>query len=159
MTALTATERRSHLLSSVSHGGAYDVINLTSTVEVPLGATGRTINFGYIPSNARLLNTSRIYNDDLSNNAATMDIGIGAVNGNLVNADTVAAIGNGFALNSAGSDSPMISDAANIGLPAWDLLTSETSDPGGVLMVYGTILDATTTVAGTVTVEMYYTVD
>ncbi len=160
MTTLTATERRSHLLSAVSHGGAYDVKNLTSTIELAAGATGRTINFGYIPSNARLTASCRLYYDDFSNaGAPTLDIGIGAVNGNLSNADTVDAIGNGFTLATAANDKVMFSDIANVGLPAWDLVTSETSDPGGVLMVYGTVLDAATTVVGTITAEMYYVVD
>ena len=160
MTTLTATERRSHLLSAVSHGGAYDVINLTSTVELPNGATGRTINFGYIPSNARLLGSCRLYYDDMSNaGAPTLDIGLAAVNGNLANADDVDAIGNGFTLATAANDKVMISEIANIGLPAWDYVASETSDPGGELMVYGTLLDAATTVTGTITAEIYYVVD
>jgi hypothetical protein len=156
----TATERRSHLLSAVSHGGAYEVINLTSTIEFAAGATGRTINFGHIPSNARLQGSCRLYYDDMSNaGAPTLDIGIGAVNGNLANADDVDAIGNGFTLATAANDKVMISDIANFGLPAWDLVASETSDPGGELKVYGTLLDAATTVVGTITAEMYYVVD
>ena len=160
MTVFTATERRSHLLSAVSHGGAYDVKNLTSTIELAASASGTTINFGYIPSNARLLNTSRVYNDDLSNTGSpTLDIGLAAVDGNLENSDDPDAIGNGFSLSAAGSDNPIISDPVNIGVPVWDLVLSETSDPGGVLMVYGSVKDAATAILGTITAEIYYVVD
>jgi len=158
MTTYTATERRSHLLAAAGQGPAYAVKNLCSTIELAACST-KTINFGYIPSNARILGSSRLYNDDLSNNAPTLDIGLGAVNGNLVQADDPAAIGNGFTLATAGSDVFIFSDKANVGLPAWDLVASETSDPGGVLMVYGSVLDAATTVVGTITLDMYYVLD
>ncbi len=159
MTTFTATERRSHLLSGVSHGGAYTIKNLTSTVEITTGATGRTVNFGYIPSNARLLGSSRLYWDDLSGAATTLDMGLAAVNGNLANSNDPDAIGNGFDLGTATTNEPMISEIANIGLPAWDMVASESSDPGGMLMVYGTVLDQTSSIEGTVTAEMYYVVD
>ena len=87
MTTLTATERRSHLLSAVSHGGSYTVKNLTSTVEVAAATVGTLINFGRIPSNARLLGSSRFYSDVMGGGGAKVDIGIRAVNGNLANAD------------------------------------------------------------------------
>jgi hypothetical protein len=161
MTTYTATERRSHLLAAVSHGGSYGMKNLTATVEFAAATTlNRTINFGYIPSNARILGSSRVHYDDLSNaGAPTLDIGLGAVNGNLANADDPDAINDGLALSTAASDIMAISNIANIGLPAWDLVASEASDPGGELMVYGTVADAATTVVGTITLEMNYVVD
>ena len=82
-----------------------------------------------------------------------------AVNSNLVNADDPDAIGNGFALSSAGSDVVIISDVANAGLPAWDFVASESADPGGDLKVYGSVKDAATTATGTVTLQVDYTLD
>ena len=161
MAVFTATERRSHLLSAVSHGGAYEVINLTSTVEFTAATTqGRTINFGHIPSNARLLGNTRLYWDDLSNaGSPTLDLGIGAVNGNLAQSDDADALSNGHGLSTASTGAIAITAFADHGNEAWDFVASETTDPGGVLMVYGTVLDATTTVVGTITLEMYYVVD
>ena len=161
MTTYTATERRSHLLAAAGQGDAYTVKNLTATIEVAATTTqGRTINFGYIPSNARLLGSSRVSWDDMSNaGSPTLDLGLGAVDGNLAQADDPDALSNGHDLSAATSDALAITLFADYGLPAWDFVASETSDPGGVLMVYGTVLDATTTVIGTVTLEMNYVLD
>lgn len=161
MTTYTATERRSHLLSAASHGGAYTVKSLVSTIEVAAATTqGRTINFGYIPSNARLLGSSRLYWDDLSNaGSPTLDLGIGAVNGNLANSDDADALSAGNGLSTASTGAVAITAFADYGNEAWDFVSGETSDPGGMLMVYGSVLDATTTVAGTVSVQIDYVVD
>ena len=162
MTIFTATERRANLTLAASHGGAYDVKNLTSTVEVTVAtSTGDTIVFGYIPSNARILGSSRLYWDDMATaGAPTMDLGIGAVDGNLVNANDPDALSNGHALATATpTGAGAVSPIENFGLPAWDFVASETSDPGGTLKVYGTMLDAVTTQTGTATLELYYVVD
>lgn len=162
MTEFKATERRSHLLAPVSHGGSYNVVNLTSTVEVSVAtATGDTVNFGYIPSNARILGNSRLYWDDLATSGApTMDLGLAAVDGNLVNADDPDALSNGHALATATpTGAGALAPIENFGLEAWDLVASETTDPGGSLKVYGTTADAVTTAAGTVTLELYYVID
>ena len=159
MTAFTATERRSHLLSAVSHGGAYDVKSLCSSMVVPAATTlTSTIDFGRIPSNARLLGSSKI-NFGVLGGTTTIDLGIGAVNGNLANADDPNGLSDGHDASSAGSDQLAITLFADYGKQAWDFVASETSDPGGELKVYGTVADLTTTVEGTVTLEMNYVVD
>ena len=159
MTTLTATERRAHLLSAASHGGAYTVKNLVSTVEVPVTTTlNSTIGFGRVPSNARLLGSSRFYSDTLG--ATTkFDFGIRAVNGNLANADDPDALSANHDASGALSDGLVITLFADYGLPAWDFVASETSDPGGELEIYATLTDLTTTVAGTITLDMNYVVD
>lgn len=162
MTIFTATERRSHLLSPTSHGGAYSTKNLTATVEVTVAtSTGDTIVWGYIPSNARLLGSSRLYWDDMATaGSPTMDLGLGAVRGNLVNADDVDALSNGHDMATATpTGAGAVSPIENFGVPAWDLVASETVDPGGALKVFGTMLDAVTTQTGTATLELYYVVD
>jgi len=162
MTVFTATERRASLLQATSHGGAYGVKNLTSTVEVTVAtSTGDTINFGYIPSNARILGNSRLYWDDMATTGApTMDLGLAAVNGNLAQADDPDALSNGHAMATATpTGAGAVAPIENFGLPAWDLVASETADPGGMLKVYGTMLDAVTTQTGTATLELYYVVD
>jgi hypothetical protein len=160
MTANTATERRDALLHASASGPAGNVKCLPATIELAASATGDTIDFGRIPSNARILPSSRIYFDDLATaGAPTLDVGLGAVNGNLANADDPDAIGAGFTLTTANTGSSLMSEIANVGLPAWDLVASESSDPGGELKVYGTVLDAVTHTTGTISVEVFYTVD
>ena len=160
MTTLTATERRSHLLSAASHGGAYTVKSLVSTIEVPASTTvSSTIGFGRIPSNARVLGSSRWF-CDIVGASSKLDWGLRAVNGNLANADDPDCFSDGTALSSALNDSLVITLIANYGLPAWDFVASEASDPGGELEVYATITDATTTgTAKTITLELNYVVD
>ena len=159
MTTFTATERRSHLLSAVSHGGAYTVKNLTSTIELAVATLGSTIVFGYIPSNARLLGSSTIDFDSAIAATSKIDLGIGAVNDNLANSDDPDALSNGHDLSAGGTEQLAITLFADYGLPAWDFVDSETSDPGGMLKVYGSITDASTTLVGTITVSMNYVVD
>jgi hypothetical protein len=160
MATFTATERRAGALLASSHGGAYGVKALCSTVEITTATTvGRTINFGHIPSNARILPSSTLYWDDLATSGSpTLDIGLAAVKGNLVNADDPDALTNALAISSAGSGSAL-SDIANAGLPAWDYVASETVDPGGALSVYGSMVDAPINAAGTITCEILYVVD
>jgi len=162
MTVFTATERRSDLLLATSHGGAYTLKALVSTVEVTVAtSTGDTINWGYIPSNARISGTSRLYWDDMATaGSPTMDLGLAAVNGNLVNADDPDALSNGHDMATATpTGAGAVAPIENFGLEAWDLVASETVDPGGVLKVLGTMVDAVTTQTGTATLELYYVVD
>jgi hypothetical protein len=159
MTAFTATERRSDLLAAVSHGGAYTVKSLCSSQVVPAATTlTSTIDFGRIPSNARLLGSSKL-NWGTLGGTTNFDLGIGAVNGNLANADDPNGLSDGNDASSAGSDTVAITAFADYGKEAWDFVASETSDPDGMLKVYATITDLTTTVEGTITLEMNYVVD
>ena len=121
MTIFTATERRKDLLNATSHGGAYGVKNLTSTVEVTVAtSTGDTINFGYIPSNARILGSSRLYWDDMATaGSPTMDLGLAAVNGNLANADDPNALSEAHDVATATpTGAGAVSPIENFGLPA-----------------------------------------
>ena len=65
------------------------------------------------------------------------------------------AIKDGIAASSASSDTAVIKDAANIGLPAWDFVNGQTSDPGGMLDVYVSVKDAPLNQAGSLTLEIY----
>lgn len=157
----TATQRRALADLIAGQGLASKVINLCATVELAAAASGDTIDFGKIPSNARILPSTRLYNDDLATSGSpTLDIGLKSFTGSLnsVTADP-DAIGNGFALSSAGSDVVAISDIANAGLPAWDFINGVTADPGGAFEVYGSVADAATTATGTVTLDLYYVID
>ena len=156
----TATQRRATTDVPVSHGGSGVVLCLPATVELAASASGDTVDFGKIPSNARILVSSRLYNDDLATSGSpTLDIGLKSYtgSGNSITASP-DAIGNGFALSSAGSDVVIVSDVANIGKRAWELAGLST-DPGGSFELYGTVKGAATTATGTVSLEMHYTLD
>lgn len=160
MTEFTATERRASLLQATSHGGAYGKKNLTASIELAAQATfPHTITFGHIPSNARLLGSSMLYWDDLATATTTLDLGLGAVNGNLANADDPNCLSDGNDVTSASTGSVAITAFADYGKEAWDFVASETSDPGGSLKVYATVADALTTGTGTITLSLDYVVD
>ncbi len=153
-----ATQRRSADDLAVGIGESYTVKNLCATVELAAASSGDTVTFGRIPSNARILGASRLYNDDLATSGSpTFDIGLIAVNSNITSDPD--AINDGIALSSAGSDTLLVKDVANIGLPAWDFVASQTTDPGGEFIVRGVVKDAATTATGTITLDMYYVVD
>lgn len=157
----TATERRNNLGMAVGQGEAMKVINLCSTQEVAAAASASTISFGKIPSKARLLGCSRLYWDDLATSGSpTLDVGLFAVNGNVTSDDD--AVNDGLAVSAvstAMAGNVVVKDIANFGVPAYSLVSGQTTDPGGVLEVKGTIRDAATTQTGTVTLDLYYVID
>lgn len=157
MAANTATSRRAVTASS-GHGLAQNVKVGVATIELAASASGDTIDFFKIPSNARILGASEAYWDDLATSGSpTLDIGLIAVNSNITSDPD--ALNDGLALSSASTGSKVVKDATNYGLPAWDFVNGQSTDPGGELQVRGVVKDAATTATGTVTLELYYTVD
>lgn len=162
MAEYRATEKRpSQGLASGKGDANTDTVLLSAIETAAVVADGDTIYFGNIPSNARILGTSKVYWDDLATSGSpTLDIGLGAVDGNLAQSDDPDALSDGHAVSATTtSGASAVSEIANIGLPAWDLVASETADPGGVLKVYGSIVDAATTQTGTIVLELHYLVD
>lgn len=157
----TATVRRSATHTAIGNGIAGSVKNHCATVELAASASGTTINFGYIPSNARILQGSRVYWDDLATSGSpTLDLGLVAVNYNITSDDD--CLNDGLALSAVSTANVgafVVKDIANAGLPAWDHVNGQTSDPGGTLQVQGIVRDAATNAAGTITIDLYYTVD
>ena len=153
-----ATERRSTVNKAGGKGEAYGMKVLCATIELALGDTLSTVDFGRIPSNARILSSSRMYNDDLaSTTSPTFDIGLINVDGNIT--DDPNAIGEAFSLSAAANDVLIVGDAANAGLPAWDFVSGQASDPGGEFIVQGRVEDDDTSTVGTITLELHYYLD
>lgn len=153
-----ATERRAIQGLAMGKGESGSVKALVSTVELAASASGTTIDVGYIPSNARITGASTMYWDDLATSGSpTIDIGLIAVNSNITS--DPGALNDGSALSSASTGTKVVKDAANYGLPAWDHVNGQTTDPGGVFLVQAVVKDAATTTTGTVTFELYYTLD
>lgn len=153
-----ATQRRVSGDLVVGNGIAYNTKPLVSTVELAASASGTTINFGKVPSNARVLGVSRIAADDLATvGSPTLDLGFAPVNGNIT-ADP-DALNDGLAVSAALSATAVVKDIANYGKQAWEFVNGQTSDPGGAFEVTGTVKDAPTDAAGTVTLELLYVID
>lgn len=155
-----ATRLGADINDAIGVGHALQVKPLISKIELTASASGTTIDFGKIPSNARILSMSRVYWDDLATSGtATLDIGLKTYINNSVTADP-DALSNGHDVHS-GADATdgaalVALNAETVGTPAWDFINGVSSDPGGVLEVYGTVKDAATTATGTVTLELYY---
>jgi len=150
-----ATERRGSPGNVPGKGDANSVKVLAcATIELGVSASGATVKLGRIPSNARILPTGLIYNDDLaSTGSPTLDIGLASVDSNITSDPD--AINNGIALSSATTTTTIMADAANAGKRAWEFVNGQTTDPGGQLDIYASVADASTTAAGTLAVEIY----
>lgn len=152
-----STERRAHAGAVTGQGLAYSKKSIVTTVEVASAtAAGSTYKVARIPSNARISMSSHAYWDDLSTATTTMDIGLASVNANVTS--DADALANGLDVASAG-DNRLIAAIAEGGKPAWDHINGQTSDPGGELDVYVSLLDALHSITGTLTVELDYVVD
>ena len=152
----SATQRKAQSGVVAGKGDANNVrVLLNSTIEMAgTEVVNATVNFGRIASNARILSTSRVYYDDLATSGApTLDIGLASVDANITSDPD--ALSNGHTLataNTAGNSA--LTDPANSGLPAWDLVNGQATDPGGAFDVYGTIVDTTIDTSGTITLEI-----
>lgn len=145
--------------SRLSHGMGGDVKCWSRTVEISASATeASTYDFGYIPSDARILGESTYSIDDCSTeSSSTMDFGLYAVDGNITDDDD--ALNDGIVLGTAATKQPLVKNIANYGKRAWQFVNGQTTNPKGQLLVRGTIKDAAiSNLGGTATVELFFTV-
>lgn len=128
------------------------------TVEVGAADTeSSTYLMARLPSNARILGTSTIYWDDLGTSTATLDVGVYNQSGKTDITDDPDALSAGHVQSTAGSAS-LITGIQNHGLNLWDFATG-TADPGVELDIKVVVADNNLSAAGTITVEIHYTVD
>lgn len=150
-----ATERQTAQGLVAGKGEGQSVKKLIcSTIELAASASGITVKLGRIASNARILPTGLIFNDDLATSGSpTLDLGLGSVDTNITTDPD--AINNGLVASAATSTTTVMAELANAGKRAWEFVNGQTEDPGGELDVFLTVKDAATTATGTVTVEIY----
>ena len=152
----TATDLRDSqgLIAGKGNANALQVL-CTATIEVAsVVAQNDTISFGRIPSNARIAGISEASWDDLaSSGAPTLDLGLGSVDSNITSDPDALSAGGDLATATTGSR--VVGDIANYGKKAWELVSGQTTDPGGSLDVYGSVVDAATNTAGTISVTIY----
>lgn len=112
-----------------------------------------------LPSNARILGQSRIYTDDLASaGAPTLDIGVFNLSGKSVITDDPDALNDGIDAATV-TDTAVIKDIANYGKRLWEHVASQTTDPLGDLDIKVSLVDADVNVGGTMTIELFYTLD
>lgn len=156
---ITNADASPTVLSAPGTGGGA-VRSWTETVEVTASdSISSTYLLARLPSNARIMGLSTVSWDDLATTGSpTLDIGVFNQSGKSDITDDPDALTNGLDVSAAGSGS-LISDVADYGLPLWDFVNAQTSDPVAILDVKGTLADAAVTTGGTLTVEILYTLD
>lgn len=130
------------------------------TVEVgSADSATSTYLMAQLPSNARILGTSRAYWDDLaSTGSPTLDIGIFPIRtGDFTSDDD--ALRADLDVATAGTGTSLIADVANYGKRLWEFINGQTTDPKCDCYIYGTLKDAAVNVGGTVTFEIFYSID
>lgn len=152
----TATERRNNTGVTLGKGDAGNVKNICSTIELAASSAGSTVKLARVPSAARICGASTLYWDDISTNSPDYDIGFASVDANITSDPD--ALNDGLDGASAGS-ARMVKDVADIGKRAWEYVNGQTSDPGGELDLYLSVTVAATTSTGTITSDLYYTLD
>lgn len=152
-----ATVRRDNSEPVLGKGESGSLKFVTTTVEVATGTTGKTYKFARIPAAARIHGASIIYWDDLATSGSPdLDFGLASVNSNITSDPD--ALNDGLDGSATGS-STLVKDRANYGKKAWEFVSGQTTNPGGELDVYMTTTTASINQAGTVTLELAYTLD
>lgn len=131
------------------------VLAITSITTATVVAENSTFFVGRIPSNARISSLSRVSWDDLSDAASpTLDIGLAPVNGNITADDDCFSADHALATVTLGG-AKLLTNNANAGKRAWELVNGQTTDPGGELDIYATVKDAATAISGVIMFEVY----
>jgi hypothetical protein len=132
----------------------------TETVETNADdSASSTYLLARLPSNARIMGTSKVYFDDLGTTSATLDIGVYNTSGKSDITNDADAMNNGIDITTAAGSASLISDIANYGIPLWDHVNGQTTDPVAMLDIKASLQDAAISAAGTITVEIFYTLD
>jgi len=156
---MTSLDSVPSVLADPGEGGGI-VRKWVETVETGAADSGTsTYLMARLPSNARIMGSSKIAHDALGATTTTMSIGVFNLSGKSDITDDADAINTGIVCSTAGTKN-FVLDPANFGLPLWDLVSGETVDPKCLLDIKLT-LDATnlSSGAGTVTVEIDYCLD
>lgn len=158
---LNAVVRRTAADAVVGQGEAGNLKVITATRSVTARTANNTMRMVRLPSRARMHGLSRVHWDDLASaGAPTLDIGVGPVGdvNNVITADA-DALNDGLDLATAAGTALMIKDHANYGRQLWEYVAGLTSDPGGLLDIYVSFVDANTNATGDVTLEVAFTID
>lgn len=119
------------------------------------GASTSTLDFNLrVPTDARVLPTSKVYNDVLGTTTSTININLGykGVNGNTP--DALTAFNTNILMGAASPayGNAVLSAKSKYGQKIWEI-AGLASDPGGFVDIVGTIKGAATTSTGLVTLD------
>jgi hypothetical protein len=129
------------------------------TLELTAASANDTIYLAVVPSNARILGTSRIHWDDLaSSGSPTLDLGFTPIRSGDFTADD-DGLTDGLDVAAAAGSAAVVKNIADYGKRAFEYVNGQTADPKCDMYLIGTIKDAATNTTGTVTLELHYAVD
>ena len=156
-----ATQQNNSQGLSGGLGWANSLKTLVSKIDLQAPAQiGETIDFGRIPTNARISSrdSAVAYSDLHTTGTPTIDIGlVGIGNSVAIDDDCFIAdieIGDAGAISLLARENP-----ERFGLKAWEFIDGLAEDPGGEFMVVGTIKDLATDTTGSIHLQLYYTLD
>ncbi len=130
------------------------------TVEVSAAASpGSTYRLARLPSAARITGLSRVHHDDLATvGTPTIDIGVFNPAGLTGVTDDDDALSADIAVATAGS-TLLVADITKLGQPLWSFAAGQTADPRQELEIRATLKDDPGNTGGTLTLELFYTID
>jgi hypothetical protein len=131
------------------------VLAITSITTATVVAQNSTFFVGRIPANARISSLSRVSWADLSNAASpTLDIGLASVGSNITSDDDALSADHDLSTATL-TGAKLLTNNANAGKMAWELVSGQTTNPGGELDIYATVKDAATAISGVIMFEVY----
>jgi hypothetical protein len=132
----------------------------SETVEVSAGASATsTYRLARLPGHARIVGLSTLYHDDLaSTGSPTVDLGLVNPDGLGGITDDDDALAADIDVTTAGSTA-LVGDVADRGKPLWSFVAAQAEDPRQELEVVATLKDAAANVGGTLTLELFFTID
>lgn len=147
-------------LADPGEGGGRVKVWVETVETAAADSTGSLYTMARLPSNARILGASRIYNDTLGSTTATMNWGVYNTSSRTDITNSSTGLTSGLITSSASTlGRPLIGDVANYGKRLWEFSTTA-ADPKCDLDVKMALVTADlSSGAGTVTVEIHYAYD
>jgi hypothetical protein len=118
-----------------------------------------TYHMARLPSNARIMGTSKVTHDALGSTTTKLHVGVYNPSGRNVITNDADALNTAIVMSTSGSKQ-LVGDPANIGKRLWEFVNGQTTDPKGMLDIKIALYDAhLSSGAGTVTTEIVYSLD
>lgn len=157
MTGLAASTQQ---LADPGEGGGKVRVWIETVETAADDTTASRYIMARIPSNARLLGASRIYNDALGTATATLSVGLTNTTGRTDFTNSTTGINSGLITSSASTvGRPLIGDVANYGKRAWEFTTATTDPKCDMFLELQLATANLSSGAGTITVELFYALD
>lgn len=154
-----ATVRRAAADAVPGKGDSPNLKIITATKSLASPAQNSTHKFMRFDSNTRLHALSRIYWGDFSSAASpTIDVGLASVNNNFGAAVPTALTQDLAGATATPAGASLLLAPANSGKMLWEL-AGLSSDPGGQIDVYVTIMDAATNLTADITIDAVISID